>query len=388
MEFIENIDVSNKRVILRLDLNVTIKNGEIMDDTKIKKSIPTIKYLLNHNAKVLIMSHLGKVKTADDMIKNTLKPVKERLENLLGESILFIPGTRGRDLEESLNKSRVVLMENTRYEDLNGKLESNCDDGLSRYWASLGDVFINDAFGTTHRCHASNYGISRYLPSGYGFLINEEIEGLDPILNNIKRPFVVIMGGAKVDDKVQLIASLLKECDYLLVGGGIANTFLKASGKEIGESLYSEDYVDNVKELISNYKDKIKMPLDVIVRGSEGIKNLDIEEIKSDDAIYDIGPKTVNYYGDILNLGETIFLNGTMGLYEDDNFKRGTEMLYQKLTTVDAIKIAGGGDAVASVNKLGFANSFDFMSTGGGATLELLEGKTLPGVEVIDEKEA
>ena len=191
MEFIENIDVSNKRVILRLDLNVTIKNGEIMDDTKIKKSIPTIKYLLNHNAKVLIMSHLGKVKTADDMIKNTLKPVKERLENLLGESILFIPGTRGRDLEESLNKSRVVLMENTRYEDLNGKLESNCDDSLSRYWASLGDVFINDAFGTTHRCHASNYGISRYLPSGYGFLINEEIEGLDPILNNIKRPFVV-----------------------------------------------------------------------------------------------------------------------------------------------------------------------------------------------------
>ena len=377
MEFIENIDVSNKRVILRLDLNVTIKNGEIMDDTKIKKSIPTIKYLLNHNAKVLIMSHLGKVKTADDMIKNTLKPVKERLENLLGESILFIPGTRGRDLEESLNKSRVVLMENTRYEDLNGKLESNCDDGLSRYWASLGDVFINDAFGTTHRCHASNYGISRYLPSGYGFLINEEIEGLDPILNNIKRPFVVIMGGAKVDDKVQLIASLLKECDYLLVGGGIANTFLKASGKEIGESLYSEDYVDNVKELISNYKDKIKMPLDVIVRGSEGIKNLDIEEIKSDDAIYDIGPKTVNYYGDILNLGETIFLNGTMGLYEDDNFKRGTEMLYQKLTTVDAIKIAGGGDAVASVNKLGFANSFDFMSTGGGATLEYIASKKI-----------
>lgn len=377
MEFIENIDVSNKRVILRLDLNVTIKNGEIMDDTKIKKSIPTIKYLLNHNAKVLIMSHLGKVKTADDMIKNTLKPVKERLENLLGESILFIPGTRGRDLEESLNKSRVVLMENTRYEDLNGKLESNCDDGLSRYWASLGDVFINDAFGTTHRCHASNYGISRYLPSGYGFLINEEIEGLDPILNNIKRPFVVIMGGAKVDDKVQLIASLLKECDYLLVGGGIANTFLKASGKEIGESLYSEDYVDNVKELISNYKDKIKMPLDVIVRGSEGIKTLDIEEIKSDDAIYDIGPKTVNYYGDILNLGETIFLNGTMGLYEDDNFKRGTEMLYQKLTTVDAIKIAGGGDAVASVNKLGFANSFDFMSTGGGATLEYIASKKI-----------
>ena len=185
------------------------------------------------------------------------------------------------------------------------------------------------------------------------------------------------MGGAKVDDKVQLIASLLKECDYLLVGGGIANTFLKASGKEIGESLYSEDYVDNVKELISNYKDKIKMPLDVIVRGSEGIKNLDIEEIKSDDAIYDIGPKTVNYYGDILNLGETIFLNGTMGLYEDDNFKRGTEMLYQKLTTVDAIKIAGGGDAVASVNKLGFANSFDFMSTGGGATLEYIASKKI-----------
>lgn len=377
MKYIEDIDIKNKRVILRLDLNVTIKNGEIVDDTKIKKSIPTIKYILNQGSRVLIMSHLGKVKTADDMIKNTLKPVKERLASLLSEEVLFIPGTRGSDLESSLDKSRVVLMENTRYEDLNGKLESNCDEELSKYWASLGDVFINDAFGTTHRCHASNYGISKYLDSAYGFLINEEIEGLDPILNNIKRPFTVIMGGAKVDDKVQLIERLLEECDYLLVGGGIANTFLKASGKMIGESLYSADYVDFVKDLLEKYSDKILMPKDVVVKGSNGIRNTSIEDINSDEAIYDIGDDSVIRYGKVLDNSETIFVNGTMGMYEDEAFRNGTEKLYKTLAEIDAVKIAGGGDAVASVNKLGFNNDFDFLSTGGGATLEYIASKKI-----------
>ncbi len=377
MKYIEEIDITNKKVILRLDLNVTIKNGEIIDDTKIKKSIPTIKYILNHNSRVLIMSHLGKIKTADDMIKNTLKPVKERLENLLGEEVLFVPGTRGADLESSLDRSRIVLMENTRYEDLNGKLESNCDMELSRYWAGLGDVFINDAFGTTHRRHASNYGISLNLPSAYGFLINEEIEGLDPILNNIKRPFTVIMGGAKVDDKVKLIERLLDECDYILVGGGIANTFLKASGYNIGTSLYSADYVEKIKELINRYKNKIMMPNDVVVKGDDGIIVRDIDSLKDNDAIYDIGPRSISNYGNILEKSETIFVNGTMGLYEDESFRAGTEGLYQKLSNVEAVKIAGGGDAVASVNKLGFNNDFDFLSTGGGATLEYISSKKI-----------
>lgn len=377
MKYIEDINLTNKKVILRLDLNVTIKNGEIIDDTKIKKSIPTIKYILNQNSRVLIMSHLGKIKTADDMIKNTLKPVKERLEDLLGEQVLFVPGTRGADLESALEKSRIVLMENTRYEDLNGKLESSCDMELSRYWASLGDVFINDAFGTTHRKHASNYGISSYIDSAYGFLINEEIEGLDPILNNIKRPFSVIMGGAKVDDKVQLIESLLDECDYLLVGGGIANTFLKATGYNIGKSLYSSDYVDRIKELIEKHKSKIILPIDVVVKGADGIRTCSIDEIKDEDAIYDIGPNSVSSCGNILRMSETIFVNGTMGLYEEELFRNGTEKLYKVLSNLSAVKIAGGGDAVASVNKLGFNNSFDFLSTGGGATLEYIASKKI-----------
>jgi phosphoglycerate kinase len=241
MEYIENIDTKNKKVILRLDLNVTIKNGEIMDDTKIVKSVPTIKYLLNNGCNILIMSHLGKVKSLEDKMQNSLKPVKDVLEKLLEQEVVFVPNTREPELKSILDSNRLVLLENTRFEDYPGKLESGCDEELSKYWASLGEVFINDAFGTTHRRHASNYGISKYLPSAYGFLIKQELDGLDPIVNNINRPFAVIMGGAKVDDKIALIKTLVKECDYLLVGGGIANTFLKAEGKEIGNSLYSAD---------------------------------------------------------------------------------------------------------------------------------------------------
>ena len=377
MEYIENIDTKNKKVILRLDLNVTIKNGEIMDDTKIVKSIPTIKYLLNNGCNILIMSHLGKIKSLEDQMQNSLKPVKDVLERLLEQEVVFVPNTRDPMLKETLDTNRLVLLENTRFEDYPGKLESGCDEELSKYWASLGEVFINDAFGTTHRRHASNYGISKYLPSAYGFLIKQELDGLDPIVNNINRPFAVIMGGAKVDDKIALIKTLVKESDYLLVGGGIANTFLKAEGKEIGNSLYSADYVEEVKELISIYKEKINTPIDVVVNDNDEVKTINIEDITDTCTIYDIGPKTVEKYVEILKNSNTVFMNGTMGMYEDENYRAGTELLLRGLTDIKANKVAGGGDAVAAVKKLQYEDAFDFLSTGGGASLEYIADKEI-----------
>ncbi len=377
MKFIEDINLDNKKVILRLDLNVTIKNNEIVDDTKIKKSIPTIKYLLNRGCNILIMSHLGKIKTEEDKVNNSLKMVCDRLSELLAQPVSFIKDTRGAELEQSININRLTMMENTRYEDYPLKKESSCDEELSKYWASLGEVFINDAFGTTHRAHASNAGISRYLESGYGFLIYEEVQGLDPVVHNIKQPFMVVMGGAKVDDKVALIETLIDECDYLLVGGGIANTFLKASDKKIGSSLYSAEYVDKIKELIGKYSKKIYMPVDVIVQNGNNIETYDIDNVPLESCIYDIGPKTSKLYNDILQNAKTVFVNGTMGMYENENFRNGTESLFRSLGTSSAIKIAGGGDAVASVNKLGYKDDFDFLSTGGGATLDYIAYKKL-----------
>lgn len=377
MKYIEDIDVKNKKVILRADFNVTIKDGIILDDTKIKKCIPTIKYLLNNNARILIMSHLGNIKTEEDKLKNSLLVVAERLSDLLNTHVKFIPATRGKILDSALEESNIVLMENTRFEDYPEKLESKNDLELAKYWSSLGEVFINDAFGTTHRCHASNYGISLYLPSAYGFLINEEIIGLEPIINDIKKPFTVIMGGAKVDDKVSLIETLLKECNYLLVGGGIANTFLKASGYNIGLSLYSEDYVLKVSELLKQYKDKIYMPVDVVVKEGTEIKTYNINEIPINSYICDIGPNTIELYSTCIKNSETIFVNGTMGLYEEKEFRDGTEKLYKELSGSKSILIAGGGDTVASVNKLGYENIFDFLSTGGGATLEYIANKEI-----------
>lgn len=377
MKYIEDIEIKNNKVILRLDLNVTIKDGVILDDTKIKKSIPTIKYILNTNSSILIMSHLGKVKTEEDKENNSLRIVSETLSNLLGEKVLFIEETRGSKLESWSELNNICLMENTRYEDLNGKLESGCDMELASYWASLGDLFVNDAFGTTHRRHASNYGISKYVTSAYGFLIQEELMGLKPIISDIEHPFTVVMGGAKVDDKVALIERLLEECDYLLVGGGIANTFLKAKSYNIGSSLYSADYVDKVRELIDRYQDKIWMPVDVVVKENIDIKIYNIEDCTTDSQIFDIGPKSVEIYSDIIRKSKTLFVNGTMGLYEEKEYRNGTEGLYKSMNLCDGNIIAGGGDAVASVNKLGYVQEFDFLSTGGGASLEYIATKKI-----------
>ncbi len=377
MKYIEDIEIDNKKVILRLDYNVTIKDGKIIDDTKIRKSIPTIKYLLNKNCHVLIMSHLGKIKSENDKRDNSLKIVCEHLAKLLNMNVNFISTYQGDELSNSLKQYALSMMENTRFADYPLNLESGCDLKLAKYWASLADVFVNDAFGTTHRKHASNYGIAKYLPSVYGFLINEELMGLEPLVKNIAHPFVVIMGGAKVDDKIKLIESLVQECDYLLVGGGIANTFLKATHHEIGSSLYSVEYVEDIAKILHTYENKIIIPDDVyVLRDGKKVKTT-VNEILNDDKIYDIGSETIEKYGNYLKKARTIFVNGTMGYYEDRDYREGTENLYRLLNNLDAIKIAGGGDAVSSVNSLGYKDAFDFLSTGGGATLDYLANKKL-----------
>ena len=375
MKFIEDINIDNKKVILRLDLNVTIQDGKILDNTKIVKSLKTINYLLDHNAHILIMSHLGKIKTLEDKLRNSLEIVSLELSKLLNKEVCFIPETRNI-LPNILDNHQICLMENTRYEDLDGKKESGNDPELAKYWASLGEVFINDAFGTTHRAHASNNGISKYIESGYGYLIKEELDGLDPIVNNIKRPFTVIMGGAKVDDKIQLIKSLLNECDNLLVGGGIANTFLKAKGYNIGDSLYSIDYVDEVKELLDNFSSKIVLPIDVVVNNKDEVSTIDINNMDN-GSIYDLGSKTLQVYRDILDESETVFMNGTVGMYEDERYRKGTIELLDILRRCENIKIAGGGDALASINTLGYQDAFNYLSTGGGATLKYIADKKL-----------
>jgi len=277
-----------------------------------------------------------------------------------------------------LKPQDILLVENTRFEDYPEKLESKCDEELAKYWASLGSVFVNDAFGTTHRRHASNYGISMYLDTYYGYLIKKELDGLAPVINPT-RPFTVIMGGSKVEDKITIIKNLLKECDHLIVGGGIANTFLKALDYELGLSLYDEVYLSDIKELYNDNKEKIILPYTVKTLNNNKVYTKNIKEIEKEDNILDIVLE--NHYKDILNSSKTIFVNGTLGLYENEEFKDGTENLLKELANIDGKVIIGGGDALASVNKLGNKEDYYFISTGGGATLEYIKEKKLLALE-------
>lgn len=384
MNYFKNEVIKNKKVILRCDLNVTIKDGTIIDDTKIIKSLETINYLLANNNSIIILSHLGKVKNEEDKIKNTLKPVYNRLKELLDVNIYFSPLTKGEELErltKNLKEREIVLIENTRHEDFPEKLESKCDLKLAEYWASLGEVFINDAFGTSHRRHASNYGIKQYLPSYYGMLIYEEKTKLDELINNPEKPFLVIMGGAKVEDKLKLINELLNECDKLIVGGGIANTFMLAKGYNVGNSLISLENIKEIKELINKYEEKIITPIDFYVDNNGNKIYRKINEIEPEDIIYDIGEKTIEEYAKEIYSSNTIFINGTVGLYEDKNYEYGTKTLLRILSDSKAKTFVGGGDAVSAANKLGFENSLYYKSTGGGATLEYIIDKKMAALE-------
>lgn len=377
MKTIKEFELTGKKVILCSDFNVSIKDGKIISNERITAELPTINYLIEKGAKVIIMSHLGKIKSEEDKKKNTLYIVYEELLKLMNTKIIFSPATHGKILEEKisfLQNGEILLMENTRYEDLENKKESNCDEELSRYWASLGDIFINDAFGMTHRKHASNYGISKFLPTGIGFLIENEISGLSPIIKP-QKPFTIIMSGAKLEDKLSLIKSLVPKCDKLLLGGGIANTFL-AVNNNIGQSLASQDLISEAQNLIAIYKERIIMPVDVKVKNDTNSKVKDISDIKDNDIILDIGPKTIELYKKYISTSETIFLNGTVGKYEDDGFGVGTKEILKAVSQTKAYTVIGGGDALSSTEYFKI-NNFSFISTGGGATLNYIATEKL-----------
>ena len=385
MKTIRDFDLNNKKVIIRVDFNVPIKDGIIEDDTRIKESLKTINYAIEHNAKVILMSHLGRIKEESDKIKNTLKPVSVRLSELLNKEVIFIPSTRGIELENAvsnLNNGDVLLMENTRFEDLDNKKESKNDSQLGEYWASLGDIYINDAFGTAHRAHASNVGIASHLDSGIGFLIEKELDSLLPAINNPERPFTVILGGAKVSDKIGVIENLGKIADYILIGGGMAFTFLKASGVEIGNSLLDEESIDFCKKMLQEYKDKLILPIDVVT----DLKECFITDITKEEKGLDIGPKTVKLFKQYLENSKTIIWNGPVGMFEEERYSNGTKGICEVLKNIEAIKIAGGGDTASAIKNLGYEQAFTHISTGGGASLELKKKKKLPGIEVIKEK--
>lgn len=377
MKTIKEFELTGKKVILRSDFNVSIKDGKIISNERITAELPTINYLIEKGAKVIIMSHLGKIKGEEDKKKNTLYIVYEELLKLINTKIIFSPATHGKILEEKisfLQNGEVLLMENTRYEDLENKKESNCDEELSRYWASLGDIFINDAFGMTHRKHASNYGISKFLPTGIGFLIENEIRGLAPIVKP-QKPFTIIMSGAKLEDKLSLIKSLVPKCDKLLLGGGIANTFL-AVNNNIGQSLASHDLISEAQNLISIYNERIIMPVDVKVKNDTKSLVKDISDITDNDIILDIGPKTLELYKKYISASETIFLNGTVGKYEEEGFEDGTKEILDAVSKTEAYSVIGGGDALSSAEYFKI-NDFSFISTGGGATLNYIATEKL-----------
>ena len=391
---IKDFDLDGKKVIIRCDFNVPMKDGEITDDTRIKSSLRTIRYAINHGAKVILMSHLGRVKTEEDKLKNTLKPVSACLSKYLRRKVTFINETRGPKLEDAISKMKpksVILMENTRFEDLDGKKESTNDENLGKYWASLGDIFINDAFGTIHRTHASNVGIASNLPSGIGFLVEKEIKELSKLLNKPKKPYTIILGGAKVSDKLGLINNLVTKVDYLLIGGGMAFTFLKAAGFNVGSSLVEKEELENCQNLLTKYEDKIILPIDVITAKEmkENAKtNLRfINEIEEDEMGLDIGPGTIKTFSQYLNESKTIFWNGPVGCFELSLFQDGTKKLCEVIANTKAYKVIGGGDTASAVTKFGYAKQMNHISTGGGASLTFLEGISLKALDIIGEKE-
>lgn len=390
---IEDFNLDNKKVIIRVDFNVPIKDGIIIDDNRIKESLKTINYAINHNAKVILLSHLGRIKNESDKAKNSLRIVAVRLSELLKRNVVFIPETRGTEVEKiisNMNNKDIVLLENTRYEDLPDKKESNNDPELATYWASLGDIFINDAFGTIHRSHASNVGIASILPSGIGFLVKNELQALK-ILDEPVRPYIVILGGAKVSDKLGVINNLIKKADKIIIGGAMAFTFLKAQGLNVGKSLVEDEYLSYCKDLIKSYSNKLILPVDVVV--SNEISNNSISKIVlvnniSDNEIgLDLGTETINLLKKTIQDAKTVVWNGPLGYYEITTYQTSTKEILKYLTDNNINTILGGGDIVAASNELGYKDKVTHASTGGGATLEYLEGKKLPGLEIIDENQ-
>ena len=393
-QLLRKMYIDNKRVILRCDFNVPMVGTNITDESKIIKSLETINYLLSKNCKIIILSHLGRVKTEEDKKKYSLLPIKNTLERLLNQEIKFasdILSEETKNIALNLQSKEILLLENTRFLDVPNKLESSLNEEVAKYIASLGEVFVFDAFAVAHRNHTTVVGIPKYIPSCLGFLAEKEINMLNKIVMNPARPFTVIMGGAKVDDKLKIISSLLPKCDHLLVSGGIANSFLSALGLNVGASLKTDnpDIIKKLKKLMLSYKEKFAFPLDAVVTttysDTPSIKN--INKIDTNDVIKDIGTKTVNKYTQIIKESSTIFMNGTMGIYEEKEFANGTILILNALKEKKENVVIGGGDAVGATNTLGFKNEFPNISSGGGATLDYIANGTLPGIDGIEEED-
>ncbi len=393
---IKDLDVKHKKVLVRVDFNVPIKDGVITDDNRIMAALPTIKYLIEQKARVILMSHLGKVdhkdpeKTASDKKKNNMAPVAARLAELVETNVIFVPVTQGPELEEAvnmLNDGEIVVVQNTRYE----KGESKNDLELSRYWASLADCFVSDAFGSAHRAHASTVGVAEILPSALGFLVEKEVTALSAAIYNPKRPLIAIVGGAKVSDKIAVIDNLLTIADKVLIGGGMAYTFLKAQGLQVGKSLLEEDKIELAKEYLARGQDKLVLPVDHKVADNFSVdantKIVANDEIPEDYMGLDIGPKTIELFKKELEGAKTVIWNGPMGVFEMEPFAQGTLEVCRAISELDeANTVIGGGDSAAAAIQLGFKEKFTHISTGGGASLEFMEGKQLPGIEVIANK--
>jgi phosphoglycerate kinase len=393
---LKDVEVQGKKVMVRVDFNVPIKDGVITDDNRIKAALETINYLKDNGAKVILFSHLGKVKEEADKASKTLAPIAARLNELIEGEVKFVNQTRGVELETAineLNNGDVLMFENTRFEDVEGKKESKCDEELGKYWASLGDgIFVNDAFGTAHRAHASNQGIaSNSEVSVAGFLLEKEIEFIGGSVDTPNRPLVAILGGAKVSDKIGVISNLLEKADHVLVGGGMMFTFLKAQGKNIGSSLVEDDKVELAKELLEKANGKLILPVDTVINNAfsnEGeISTVSCDEIPEGFMGLDVGPKTIELFSGLVSDAKTVVWNGPMGVFEMSSFAQGTIGVCEAIAkNEEATTIIGGGDSAAAAIQLGFAEDFTHISTGGGASLEYLEGKVLPGIECLDKK--
>ncbi len=390
---IKDYNLKGKKVIIRCDFNVPVDGGIIKDDSRIRKSLKTIRYARKEGAKVILLSHLGRIKNEKDKEKYTLKPVAESLSKLLKKKVKFINETRGKKVEdavENMKEKDVILLENTRFEDLDKEKESKNDKKLGKYWASLGNIYINDAFGTIHRSHASNLGISKNLKNGIGFLVEKEIKELEKLTKNPKRPYTIILGGSKVSDKIGLIKNLVKKADYILIGGGMAFTFLKAAGFNIGSSLCEKDQIPSCAELLDKYQDKIILPIDIITANEikKGVKGKErfINEIEEDEIGLDIGRKTLEVFKQYIDDSKTIFWNGPVGYFEIEEFSKGTKGLCKIIAASKAYKIIGGGDTARAVVEMGYEKEMNHISTGGGASLTYLEGGKLKALDIIDEK--
>lgn len=386
---VRDVDVNGKRVLVRVDFNVPLDQGAVTDDTRIRAALPTLEYLLEQGAKIILMSHLGRPKE-DNRDQFRMDPVAARLGELLGRPVHKVDALVGDDVEEAVSamqSGEVLLLENTRFE----KGETKNDEALSRQLARLADVYVNDAFGSAHRAHSSTTGVAEQgtFPAVAGFLMEKELQALGEALSNPERPFVALQGGAKISDKVTVLNRLLELADWVLIGGGMANTFFKAQGHDVADSLVEDEALPEAKRLLAEAGDKLVLPVDMVIADAfdneASTQTIEAGAVPAGWRILDIGPKTIEHYRDILRGARTVLWNGPMGVFELSNFARGTFAIAETMAALDAITVVGGGDSAAAVAEIGLAERLTHVSTGGGASMEFLEGKTLPGVAALDD---